>query len=875
MAMIRKRKSKGFKSEKPTPTRLDFIFLMSFGVLLAWSLVAGIVSTTVFSQDYAFLFFQVTFATAVIGALFSHKHLARIGLVLLSGFFIFFVFGFFPAYDEVVGGNFNRNLIGAVTFLSGNGPLVPAYESVILWTISGAFSLFVVLFCYRRFRFFVLFSVSSLTFGLLSSARVFRFPFSFHLFAFVMLTFLLRYLYQQNLKRFAETSPPSLSYLLPVPVVIATLFVTNLFPTPETGFLESTVQSAMVQPFNFVNDLFRGTSMEGEFSLQQVGFSDTTSQLGGDVSLNNGLFMRIRTDLPMPLYLTGLTRDTYTGYSWMNRYDDFTPVDFHVAEQNLELFERATAWYLYLMQHADGIANHRYVLADANSLDDPWWQENFYHNPNLRIFIDPSTYTPDIWIPSQESQIQNIRFMFDRQNLEVHVLNARPTSVFHTGIVQAISSDEATSSFLRHREGQLVTEERMARNSSYTLQIGVPLNWDTPQLSHQYVFSDMLQLIETFREVYGYNLITEQFSHHNMTLTYEELLTNYLIPRADNIRAIYTQLPDDFPVEVANLAYEITSGAMNDYQRMQMLEQYLRSNFIYTLTPGPSPADQDFIYHFLFDIQEGYCVHFATAFVTMARSLGMPARYVEGFRLHTRAGEDGYIDVLNNMAHAWAEVYFEGYGWYTFEPTPASSQSINRDPSQNRPDNTPNQQPNEEATTPVVTTPANDAEQPNDDNQTPAVSDEDPNQEPSEERGHDPLIWTLIGLLTLGSSSFLIRWTHRRRKGSIKKKNKTTTLNQFATLFSQLEFLKLEPATHETISQFMDRLGNQRSTTATGKQHFKQLANLFNKARYGEQPLTDEEQDLVEKIIDVLDAQIKSNTSKWKYALYRWRMRSK
>ena len=66
-------------------------------------------------------------------------------------------------------------------------------------------------------------------------------------------------------------------------------------------------------------------------------------------------------------------------------------------------------------------------------------------------------------------------------------------------------------------------------------------------------------------------------------------------------------------------------------------------------------------------------MHFATSFVVMARSLGLAARYVEGFFVTGFADEEGFVDVINRQGHAWAEVYFEGFGWKIFEPTPAGA----------------------------------------------------------------------------------------------------------------------------------------------------------------------------------------------------------
>lgn len=116
---------------------------------------------------------------------------------------------------------------------------------------------------------------------------------------------------------------------------------------------------------------------------------------------------------------------------------------------------------------------------------------------------------------------------------------------------------------------------------------------------------------------------------------------------------------------------ELLAGAGTDYDRLCKIQELL-SSFSYSLTPGELPPDiqspADFLDYLLFEKQEGYCSHFATAFVIMARSRGIPARFVEGFRVPVSGKEK--TTITSSMAHAWPEAYLEGVGWIAFEPTP-------------------------------------------------------------------------------------------------------------------------------------------------------------------------------------------------------------
>lgn len=104
------------------------------------------------------------------------------------------------------------------------------------------------------------------------------------------------------------------------------------------------------------------------------------------------------------------------------------------------------------------------------------------------------------------------------------------------------------------------------------------------------------------------------------------------------------------------------------------VRNYLSSTCTYSLTPGLVPKGKDFTEYFLTENKQGYCVHFATAATLLLRTLGVPARYAEGYIV---TGDD-YKDspdkaaaaVKDNHAHAWVEIYKVGFGWQPFEMTP-------------------------------------------------------------------------------------------------------------------------------------------------------------------------------------------------------------
>jgi transglutaminase-like putative cysteine protease len=130
---------------------------------------------------------------------------------------------------------------------------------------------------------------------------------------------------------------------------------------------------------------------------------------------------------------------------------------------------------------------------------------------------------------------------------------------------------------------------------------------------------------------------------------------------------IYLTLPQDFPVSVREQAEAATASASNAYDRARTLQDWFRTNFSYSLEV-PAGHSVAAIEAFL-ERRTGYCEQFAGTFAAMARALGIPARVAVGYTTGV-VRPDGAYSVLGKNAHAWPEVWFDGYGWVPFEPTP-------------------------------------------------------------------------------------------------------------------------------------------------------------------------------------------------------------
>ena len=131
----------------------------------------------------------------------------------------------------------------------------------------------------------------------------------------------------------------------------------------------------------------------------------------------------------------------------------------------------------------------------------------------------------------------------------------------------------------------------------------------------------------------------------------------------------YTQLPADLPARIRELALTITRNRVGPYEKAKAIEAYLKTTYPYRFADSQDdfpPPGRDPVDWFLFDHPEGTCSVFSSAFVVLARSVGIPARVVSGWVVGSYPVRQ---TVYTDQAHQWAEVAFEGLGWVLFEPT--------------------------------------------------------------------------------------------------------------------------------------------------------------------------------------------------------------
>jgi transglutaminase-like putative cysteine protease len=123
---------------------------------------------------------------------------------------------------------------------------------------------------------------------------------------------------------------------------------------------------------------------------------------------------------------------------------------------------------------------------------------------------------------------------------------------------------------------------------------------------------------------------------------------------------------------VAALARRLAAGATSQWEVVARVHRYLLDSGRFRYTTNPPPADPFPLVDFLLRDHAGDCQHFASAAALLLRLAGVPTRVVVGFA--TGVPEPGGRFTVRDVdAHAWIEVYFQGYGWVAFNPTPAAA----------------------------------------------------------------------------------------------------------------------------------------------------------------------------------------------------------
>lgn len=232
-----------------------------------------------------------------------------------------------------------------------------------------------------------------------------------------------------------------------------------------------------------------------------------------------------------------------------------------------------------------------------------------------------------------------------------------------------------------------VTIQNIHANSKY-LYIPYELSSiiDNPQKTNKYDQSHIKSTELFGSRLYNYEIQTELVEKYPTlaNAVYSKDINNktkeYLLSEShynEYVYERYTEVPEDV-TEILNNSLEESIEETEDHIPYEVaidtIQTYLYETINYKIDPEQLPKEQDFMTHLLEDSLEGYSTHFATAGTLMFRHVGIPARYVEGYLVTPKDTEDkdSYekIEISEENAHAWTEIYIDKVGWLPIEVTP-------------------------------------------------------------------------------------------------------------------------------------------------------------------------------------------------------------
>jgi Transglutaminase-like enzymes, putative cysteine proteases len=776
---------------------VDFIIAAA----LSFSFVYAFTSTLEIDYSAKNVFFLVCFVLAIYSILFINKLAIKISVAFIV----------FAAVDSIFYYYINPQEFKALynkivlifswlrKFNAGGALLGREYQKYILIVLTLIISLAVYIFAIKKFNFYILLIGGVSIFAAQWIIGYFVIYFSFYVFLGFILICYFKHIYVRNSKKSnILRAAPGKFLLFSMPICAIVFILAYYIPANEKPMKWSWLDSKI----EFVDRYIKSNFIVGNseyFSINSTGFGKDSTKLGGNIFLSDTIVMKVDSS-EGDIYLKGAVRDRYTGDSWENAMGEQTTL--HERSQ-LNSFNEDLNELSEGMKVISGKLNVLEDISKKTSIDITY--------ENLK--------TKTIFVPSK---VDNLTFEKEDLNLAIDAY------------------------------GMISNKDFLGTKFNYTAEL--------------YSINKKDQSIEAFlrnsrRGLYsGYEKAILKKSSKNKSGALSRSDIGKLIEMSDSTYARYLQLPKDLPERVSKLAGEITSSADNDYDRAKAIEAYLSKNYIYTLEPGDVPENRDFVDYFLFDSKQGYCTYYASAMTILVRSLGIPSRYVEGYILPSKPVSGNIYEVTNKEAHAWVEVYFEGFGWIPFEPTAPYAQSIN-----NVPKETSNK---EEAVTKQTQVEENNQIKPDlksnnssEDLLTENIDNGVKVQKAPFINGFI-IIFSILLLWILCFSTIKRKiFFYRLQKLSLQER----VIKMYKYHLKALSVQGLKMKTGETPLKYAKRIDEILEFKTV---NFETITDIFNKACYSNSPIDKGEMEIIINFYNVFQAQCKEKIGWFRYFIY-------
>ncbi len=706
---------------------VNYIINFILALFMSFSFIYAITATLGFEYSPLYIITVISCLILIYSLIFFNKLALKIsGLIIitaLSGAVFYFIYN--HGFSEL-SGFFGSFFDWIYNFIVLQKRIInPSYSFILTLAVCSLLTLFTFFFTVKKFKFIYI-----LIFGIVLFVWQWSFQYlvsyiSFYLFVFLILVYYFRHIYAANSSKEAnEYVYPSLFTIFVIPVCAVIILLSFLIPAKPKPLEWKWLDGKINHLYSYM--VHGGhVSKFDYFSVGVSGFGGNDGELGGKVQRDKTLVLKVNA--PRPVYLKGAIKDFYTGTSWKETdsslyhslpskylnyddllrntmYDNYSSVKEYGFNRSFMDYTEMLAGMSMLTNDTDFIRKYFFEDTIKITYNNLLTKSIFFSNGIYKLSAGSSNLlgkTNGI-ILSKERKGKNYSYSFNAYTLktgdnDLQDILRKSYKGFYNDYYNNInalvndlliaSEEVCADTELPYRILDKFGFKFLVYAKSFTEDI--PENAReildeynisaTNEIVTDYVLTRkygnsafMVPLDNTSKNLLNFNILYKGFKN----MQFNELIQNVLKTNSDEAYSKYLQLPDTLPERVKDLAESISASYKNQYDKVKAVEKYLSSNYAYTLSPKSTPKGRDFVDYFLFDLKEGYCTYYATSMVVMLRSIGIPARYVEGYALSSKPKKGTVYDVTNEKAHAWVEVYFEGFGWLPFEPTASFDESF-------------------------------------------------------------------------------------------------------------------------------------------------------------------------------------------------------
>ena len=413
-------------------------------------------------------------------------------------------------------------------------------------------------------------------------------------------------------------------------LALAVIAVAFLLPaggawSTATGAYES-LRKPLVGFEDDFNRLFAGLP-----ARRDIGFRVWDDVMAFQGTISPATTHTLLVESPVPMYWKARTYDTYTGKGWISEHTEYKPMDYTPEfAASAPPQSRVSASYAVTPLYAS-----QYLF--AGSRVDAVDRDAEIETPSMPVYradlisADPLANYPPALAEAGRALSQR----------------ARQGPVSEKSELAALLPPDFRVGEIERQDGRLI---------AVTLEEALPNPPDTLAVrSRQGVFAAHDPYIVT----------------SSVPAADPEQLREAGADYPVHILDRYTQLPPGLPGRIRGLAHEITVEGDTPFDKALRVEANLQ-RLPYSLKVNPPPFDADGVDFFLFEQRQGYSEYFASSMAVLLRSVGVPARVAVGYTTGDPTEVANLYAVTDSHSHAWVEVYFPGYSWIPFEPTPGA-----------------------------------------------------------------------------------------------------------------------------------------------------------------------------------------------------------